>query len=131
MRRATLLLALLAACTSSASSGSPPPTASERITATATEANDGKTIVLQQGQELRITLSSTYWQLAESSNPGVLAMAGAAQVHPQPSTSAGPCVPGQGCGTATAVYRAIAARVRDELGGQGAAKAPPKIVIEA
>jgi len=30
-----------------------------------------------------------------------------------------------------AAYRAIAARVRDELGGQGAAKAAPKIVIEA
>jgi len=30
-----------------------------------------------------------------------------------------------------AAYRAIAARVRDELGGQGAAKPAPKIVIEA
>lgn len=50
-------------------------------------------------------LSSTYWKFHGSSNTAVLHPLGLPEVRPQPSG----CVPGSGCGTATATYRAVAA----------------------
>ncbi|HLW15804.1 MAG TPA: hypothetical protein VKV69_00395 [Actinomycetota bacterium] len=96
MKRSTtvFLLLLLSACTHG--------------TVTATDASDGKTFMLHEGQVLRISLSSTYWQLSDSSDPAVLALIGSPVAHSQQSTSAGRCVPGQGCGTVTALYRALA-----------------------
>jgi hypothetical protein len=53
---------------------------------------------------LQVVLSSTYWQFGPVTDPSVLRSEGAATVHPEPSG----CVPGGGCGTATATYVAIA-----------------------
>jgi hypothetical protein len=50
-------------------------------------------------------LSSTYWTFHGSSDTAVLHPVGAPEVRPQPTG----CVPGGGCGTATATYRAGAA----------------------
>lgn len=69
------------------------------------DADDGHAITLQTGQLLHVSLSSTYWTLADSSDPNVLRERGTPVVSPQPSG----CVPGAGCGTASAVYVAVAA----------------------
>ena len=69
------------------------------------DADNGHTITLQTGQLLHVSLSSTYWTLADSSDPNVLRERGTPVVSPQPSA----CVPGAGCGTASAVYVAVAA----------------------
>jgi hypothetical protein len=69
---------------------------------TVTDANNGDSVSLQVGQVLIVQLSSTYWMLGGSSDPAVLAVVGSVQVAPSPG-----CVPGQGCGTVTARYRAV------------------------
>lgn len=65
---------------------------------------NGQTIDLQQGQVLQVVLSSTYWMIHGSSDSAVLSQLVGPSTQPQPSG----CVPGQGCGTATAAYRADA-----------------------
>jgi hypothetical protein len=74
-------------------------------TETVTDHANGQTIDLRQGQVLQVVLSSTYWQIHGSSNSAVLSLLSGPSTQPQPSG----CVPGQGCGTVTAVYRAVAA----------------------
>jgi hypothetical protein len=81
-----------------------PAAVSQRATVVATDRDDGRTLTLQHGQRLRVVLSSTYWELHASTRPAVLRLTAAPQVKPQPSG----CVPGGGCGTATAVYAAVA-----------------------
>ncbi len=61
-------------------------------------------VSLRVGQQLIIDLHSTYWMVQGSSNPPVLAMDGAVVVSPSPDG----CVPGEGCGTVTADFHAIA-----------------------
>jgi hypothetical protein len=61
-------------------------------------------LTLRRGQRITIVLSSTYWHFQESSNPAVLQSDGQPRTSPQPSG----CVPGGGCGTATATYLAVA-----------------------
>jgi hypothetical protein len=61
-------------------------------------------VSLRVGQQLIIDLHSTYWMVQGSSNPPVLTMDGAVVVSPSPDG----CVPGQGCGTVTADFHAIA-----------------------
>jgi len=73
-------------------------------TETATNQANGLTVDLQPGQLLKVVLSSTYWMIHGSSDSGVLSQLSGPTTQPQPSG----CVPGQGCGTVTAVYRAIA-----------------------
>jgi hypothetical protein len=71
---------------------------------TVTNRDNGRTITLVLHQRLRVVLSSTYWTLQESSNPAALRMAGRPRITPRPSG----CVPGAGCGTATATYGTVA-----------------------
>jgi len=73
----------------------------------ATDKDNGGTVVLRRGQQLRVVLSSTYWQFQKSSNPAVLRDEGQPQVSPQQTSSSGSCVPGQGCGTVTATFLAV------------------------
>jgi hypothetical protein len=72
------------------------------MTETVTDNANGQTISLQQGQVLRVVLSSTYWKIDGSSNSAVLSLLNGPITQAQQSG----CVPGQGCGTVTAVYRA-------------------------
>ena len=49
-----------------------------------------------------MVLSSTYWQFQPSSDPSVLRAEGSPATSPSPG-----CVPGAGCGTATATFTAL------------------------
>jgi hypothetical protein len=80
------------------------PTGQATADVTAAEKDNGREVRLAPGQRVRIVLSSTYWQFQESPDPGVVRMEGRPAVSPQPSG----CVPGAGCGTAEAAYRAVA-----------------------
>lgn len=70
----------------------------------ANDGSNGHTVAMQRGQRLRVVLSSTYWQLQQSSNTVVLGLVGRPTISPQVTE----CVPGRGCGTATATYLASA-----------------------
>jgi hypothetical protein len=66
-----------------------------------TEADRGKPIMLAVGGTISITLHSTYWSAATSSDESVLAPARDPVVSPAPP---GTCLPGIGCGTVTSVF---------------------------
>jgi plastocyanin len=94
---------LLSACakTSAGPSGATPP---PPVTVKVADADNGKTVHVPQGSTVRVVLGSTYWTVQDGSNHQVLALQGAPTVLPS-----GGCVPGQGCGTVTATFRALAA----------------------
>jgi hypothetical protein len=106
-RRLTGSLAVLALgaglCACGAIQGTPSvdPTAAMTLT----QADNGRSVSMHVGQSLVVQLNSTYWVISGSSDRGVLAPEGAAQVAPSP----GGCVPGQGCGTETGAFEAIRA----------------------
>jgi len=69
------------------------------------EPDNGHSVVVPVGSEVTLVLHNIYWQVQGSSDPAVLALVSG------PATSgAGPiaCIPGSGCGTVTAVFRAVA-----------------------
>jgi hypothetical protein len=68
------------------------------------DGRDGGTVALHVGQRLRVVLHSTYWEFKAVSVPAVLHLVETPQVAPKSG-----CVPGQGCGTVTALYVARAA----------------------
>ncbi len=68
------------------------------------DAQNGQTIQLHTGDTVQVTLSSTTWTFAGSSDPAVIEQQGAQQVSPAP---VGQCVAGEGCGTTSAVFRAL------------------------
>ena len=83
------------------------PVATTGQAVTATDADNGGTITMSHGGTLTVRLNSTYWRFGTKTSGAALRPAG------QPSTSAVPlnashCVPGQGCGTVTAVFDAVA-----------------------
>jgi hypothetical protein len=102
----TALCATSTACGGLASHSQLPAATSPRTTAarTATDAENGHRITVQVGDRVSVVLHSTYWNFAGSSNAAVMAPDGSPTVSPNPSG----CVPGQGCGTATAVFVAAA-----------------------
>jgi hypothetical protein len=67
---------------------------------------NGQSITLHPGQTLLVTLASTYWSIAGSSNANVLAAIGAPTTSPAPT---GTCpVAGSGCGVVSETFRAVA-----------------------
>lgn len=105
----------LAACTN-VTSASPlahtvpstvaPTTTAEPHTVYAGDNDNGHTITVATGDRLVIQLTSTYWQLDPPTPTSVL------RVEQEPTASAPPpsarqCLPGMGCGTVTATYRAL------------------------
>jgi hypothetical protein len=80
-------------------SASAPPLAGAQIT----ETDNGQTLRVHAGSELKLILHNTYWQIAGSSDPAVLAPLGAAVYSGAGLIS---CIPGTGCGTVTQVFRA-------------------------
>ena len=80
------------------------PTPTTSTTVTATEADNGRTVRLRPGQQLRVVLHSTYWTMKPVTPSQVLSAGGDPVISPQPSG----CVAGGGCGTVTAVYDVVA-----------------------
>jgi hypothetical protein len=99
---------VLAAC--SVGSTAIPSGASASPTATPSQlqlgdANNGHSLTVVVGSLLTLRLGNTYWQVQASSDPAVLVLASG----PTPSGAApSACLPGMGCGTVTAVFRAVA-----------------------
>lgn len=71
---------------------------------TVTFGDKGSTVYLHVGETLRVILDSTYWSMGPSSNSNIVASHGAVRIVPRLTG----CVAGQGCGTVTAWFRAIA-----------------------
>jgi hypothetical protein len=78
---------------------SAPPLAGPQIT----ETDNGHTLRIHAGSELKLILHNTYWQIVGSSSTAVLAPVGAAVYSGAGLIS---CIPGSGCGTVTQVFRA-------------------------
>jgi hypothetical protein len=69
------------------------------------ETSNGLTLTLSVRATLRLVLHNTYWTIGESSVPSVLALT-ASPVYSEAGLIA--CIPGTGCGTVTASFRALA-----------------------
>jgi hypothetical protein len=69
------------------------------------ETSNGLSFTLSVGATLRLVLHNTYWTIGGSSVPSVLAL-----TAPPVYSAAGliACIPGTGCGTVTASFRALA-----------------------
>jgi hypothetical protein len=69
------------------------------------ETAKGQTLTVAVGTTIKVTLHSTYWTVAQGSPADVLAL-----VAPPVYSAAGAvaCVPGSGCGTVIATFRALA-----------------------
>ena len=78
---------------------SAPPLAGPQVTDT----DNGHTLWVHVGSELKLILHNTYWQIAGSSSTAVLAPLGAAVYSGAGMIS---CIPGSGCGTVTQAFRA-------------------------
>jgi hypothetical protein len=72
----------------------------------ASEADNGRTVVIHVGDRLSVALNSTYWSFGGTSDSAVLSFEGPAVVAASPSG----CVPGGGCGSITASFSARSPR---------------------
>lgn len=70
----------------------------------AADAQNGQSISAHVGDTVRITLNTTFWTFSGSSDASVLQPQGEAVASPAPR---GSCFPGMGCGTTSAIYKAI------------------------
>ena len=66
--------------------------------------DNGTTVRIGKGATVVVALSSTYWTFPNAPNPAVLQPVGDVTTTPAPI---GTCVPGGGCGTVTATYKAV------------------------
>src|SRR5258706_10516416 len=71
-------------CVCLATCGRPVGGGSTSVSYRAGDDQNGKTITMQPGQTLLVTLASTYWSFQGSSNPQVLAPVGTPTVSPAP-----------------------------------------------
>jgi hypothetical protein len=67
------------------------------------DTSNGRTVDAHVGDTVTVTLHSTYWTIAA---PTGSALATSADPKPSPGGTACPHIPGSGCGTVTASYRA-------------------------
>jgi hypothetical protein len=79
----------------------PPTNASGTVTVR--EQDNGGAVQLHAGERLQLVLSSTYWHVAGSTDQNVLRAAAEPVVSPRMTG----CVPGEGCGTVTALFDAL------------------------
>lgn len=109
---AGLALAACATNTPTGSGGGPNRTTTTSVvpttgTPSASETDNGHTITVTVGQRLQVVLHSTYWHFTDPT--GTTLRAAGQQTATQPLNSPnGHCVPGEGCGTVTAWYDAVA-----------------------
>jgi hypothetical protein len=96
MRRITLLVAVGAAVLVATASAT---TATRNLS----DGANHSTVRVAKGTTVAVTLHSTYWTFHASSGKALKAV-GAPILAPAPI---GTCVPGGGCGTVTARYRAV------------------------
>jgi hypothetical protein len=82
-----------------------PPTNAPR-TVVISDQDNGHSVSLRAGERLELQLGSTYWQVDGSSNSGVLRQTAGTSVAVSPQIKG--CVPGEGCGTVTALFDAVA-----------------------
>jgi hypothetical protein len=97
--------AFLTSCGAAMTGGGASPSPASTAVAgqiVASESDNGKTLELHVGDRLEVKLASTYWNIQDSSDLGVLRLAGPVAVSPQPG-----CVPGAGCGLAIASFDAV------------------------
>ncbi|MGA3057303.1 MAG: hypothetical protein ABSE70_04600 [Candidatus Limnocylindrales bacterium] len=69
------------------------------------EADSGRTLTVSVGATVKLVLHNIYWTVHDSPDPSVMTMVG------QPVYSgagAVKCIPGTGCGTVTATFKALA-----------------------
>jgi hypothetical protein len=99
------LVLLLAGCSvgSAASPSGPSPTPAA-TNQQVNEADNGQSVTVAVGSEVTLLLANTYWMVQASSDPSVLAL-----VSGPTASGAAPsaCLPGMGCGTITATFRAL------------------------
>ena len=99
---AALLVGIVApagACTSSQGHG-PTPAVSHLA-----GADNGRTLTVAVGDRVQVVLASTYWSFVPLPDGSVLRLDGSPRTFPQFSH----CVPGEGCGTVSATFTALAA----------------------
>jgi hypothetical protein len=82
-----------------------PPTNAPRILVVSDQDN-GHSVSLRAGERLELQLGSTYWQVDGSSDSNVLRLTAGTSVSVSPQVKG--CVPGEGCGTVTAMFDAVA-----------------------
>jgi len=80
------------------------PAAGGRVV-TLTDKDKGTSVTVHVGDSIDVVLGSTYWTFLALSDTTVLRSDGSPDVVPQKTG----CVPGQGCGTVTAVFTAVGA----------------------
>jgi len=94
---------MLSGCAKTAATSGGASTPVPVRTVTVGDADKGGTVHVTPGSTVQVVLASTYWSIEGSSNADVLSQVGTPSVLPSPG-----CVPGQGCGTVTGVFRAVA-----------------------
>jgi hypothetical protein len=87
-----------------------PPTNAQGVMVI-TDQDNGHSISLRAGRRLELQLASTYWQVDGSSNSSVLRLTAGTSVSVSPQIRG--CVPGEGCGTVTALFDAVAPGTAD------------------
>jgi hypothetical protein len=90
---------------STGSTGSTAPTSPATHTVALGDADRGRTVPVAVGDQVIITLTSTYWRFTEPNPPAILVPTDTPTVNPSPP-SEGRCVPGGGCGTVSITFRA-------------------------
>ena len=102
-----------AAVTTGSSTGQ--PTSSPTVVGSihVTDDQDGGNFTLHPGETLTVVLSLTTWTFQGSSDPRVLAQVGSPVVSPTPFNKT--TCPYGGCGTVTAVFRAVASGTANVL----------------
>jgi hypothetical protein len=69
-----------------------------------TDADNGRSVTVPVGTRVTLVLASTYWTVDPTAGGSVLRSDGPPVTDPRFAH----CVPGQGCGTVTATYTAVA-----------------------
>lgn len=80
-----------------------PPTNAPR-TVVVRDQDNGHAVSMRAGERLQLVLASTYWQVVGSSDTNVVRPEAQPAVSPQVTG----CVVGEGCGTVTALFDAVA-----------------------
>lgn len=106
-RPAAVLVAVLLAVAACGGSTTPGAAVSTRPSTTIRldERSNGRTVQAHVGDTVTVTLHSTYWALADPTGRGLEVVDAAT---PRRSTTGCPSIPGTGCGSVSATYRATA-----------------------
>lgn len=76
----------------------------------------GHTVTVARGARVVVQLNNTYWRIRGSADPAVVRETGRERVAP---AKPGTCLPGVGCGTVTASFRAVGRGTTHLRAGRG------------